>query len=120
MTPVWLVVRAGLRARWRSWLVLALLTGLVGGLVTAVAAGARRTDAAYPSLLAWSVAPDDLCGRQAWHLFAGQLGISDVTVVSPVSFAVLVAAGLALAVAIAAVPGTSASRARPAEALRAE
>jgi len=42
MTPVWLVVRAGLRARWRSWLVLAVLTGLAGGLVTAVAAGARR------------------------------------------------------------------------------
>jgi hypothetical protein len=60
MTPVWLVVRAGLRARWRTWLVLAVLTGLAGGLVTAVAAGARRTDAAYPALLAWSWAPDDL------------------------------------------------------------
>jgi hypothetical protein len=60
MTPVWLVVRAGLRARWRSWLVLAVLTGLAGGLVTAVAAGARRTDAAYPALVAWSRAPDDL------------------------------------------------------------
>jgi hypothetical protein len=60
MTPVWLVVRAGLRARWRTWLVLAVLTGLAGGLVTAVAAGARRTDAAYPALVAWSAAPDDL------------------------------------------------------------
>ena len=60
MTPVWLVVRAGLRARWRTWLVLAVLTGLAGGLVTAVAAGARRTDAAYPALVAWSRAPDDL------------------------------------------------------------
>ena len=62
MTPVWLVVRAGLRARWRTWLVLAVLTGLAGGLVTAVAAGARRTDAAYPALVAWSKAPDDLVG----------------------------------------------------------
>jgi len=60
MTVVALVVRAGLRARWRSWLVLAVLTGLAGGLVTAVAAGARRTDAAYPSLVAWSAAPDDM------------------------------------------------------------
>ena len=60
MTVVALVVRAGLRARWRSWLVLAVLTGLAGGLVTAVAAGARRTDAAYPALVAWSRAPDDL------------------------------------------------------------
>ncbi|MGB6570682.1 MAG: hypothetical protein WBF20_03290, partial [Trebonia sp.] len=60
MTPVWLVVRAGLRARWRSWLVLAVLTGLAGGLVTAVVAGAGRTDAAYPALVAWSRPPDDL------------------------------------------------------------
>ena len=60
MTVVALLTRAGLRARWRSWLVLAVLTGLAGGLVTAVAAGARRTDAAYPALVAWSRAPDDL------------------------------------------------------------
>lgn len=60
MTVVALLVRAGLRARWRTWLVLAVLTGLAGGLVTAVAAGARRTDAAYPALVAWSQPPDDL------------------------------------------------------------
>lgn len=60
MIPVWLVVRAWLRARWRAWLALAVLTGLAGGLVIAVAAGARRTDAAYPALLAWSRPPDDL------------------------------------------------------------
>jgi ABC-type lipoprotein release transport system permease subunit len=60
MTVVALLTRAGLRARWRTWLVLAVLTGLAGGLVTAVAAGARRTDAAYPALVAWSRAPDDL------------------------------------------------------------
>ena len=90
MTPVWLVVRAGLRARWRSWLVLAVLTGLAGGLVTAVAAGARRTDAAYPALVTWSRAPDDL---------------------------VSIASGSG---AIALVPGISAGRIRPADALRAE
>ena len=39
---------------------LAVLTGLAGGLVTAVAAGACRTDAAYPALVTWSRAPDDL------------------------------------------------------------
>lgn len=60
MTPVWMFFRAELRRRWRSWLVLALLSGLVGGLVTAVAAGARRTDAAYPALVSWSRPPDDL------------------------------------------------------------
>src|SRR5580704_18894 len=60
MTVVALLTRAGLRARWRTWLVLAVLTGLAGGLVTAVAAGARRTDAAYPARVAWSQPPDDL------------------------------------------------------------
>jgi hypothetical protein len=60
VAAVWLVLRTGLRARWRSWLVLAVLAGLAGGMVIAVAAGARRTDAAYPSLIAWSAAPDAL------------------------------------------------------------
>jgi hypothetical protein len=60
MTAVWMVVRVALRGRWRSWLVLAVLVGLSGGLVLAVSAGARRTDAAYPGLVAWSRSPDDL------------------------------------------------------------
>ena len=34
--------------------------GAFAGVVEAAAAGARRTDAAYPSLLAWSDAPDVL------------------------------------------------------------
>jgi hypothetical protein len=71
MLAAWLVVRAGLRARWRSWLALALVAGVVGGLVTAVAAGARRTDAAYPSLIAWSRPPDDLISLGWGQTFAG-------------------------------------------------
>jgi ABC-type lipoprotein release transport system permease subunit len=50
--------RAEARLRWRAWLALALIVGVFSGVVTATAAGARRTDAAYPSLLAWSKAPD--------------------------------------------------------------
>jgi len=60
MTAVWMFFRAELRRRWRTWLLLALVAGLVGGLVIAVAAGARRTDAAYPALVAWSRPADDL------------------------------------------------------------
>jgi hypothetical protein len=37
---------AELRARWRTWLTLAVLAGVAGGLVVAAAAGARRTDSA--------------------------------------------------------------------------
>ncbi len=60
MTAVWMFVRSELRGRWRSWLVLAVLVGLSGALVIAVVAGARRTDAAYWGLVAWSRSPDDL------------------------------------------------------------
>jgi ABC-type lipoprotein release transport system permease subunit len=58
VTAGWLVLRAEFRARWRTWLILALIAGLFAGVVQAAAAGARRTDSAYPSLLAWSDAPD--------------------------------------------------------------
>jgi hypothetical protein len=60
------------------------------------------------------------CGRLAWEFFAGQLGVQPVTEVPPVPVAILVASGLALAVALAALPGARASRARPALILRAE
>ena len=70
MGAVWMVVRAELRSRWRSWLVLALLAGVMGGLVIAVAAGARRTDAAYPALVAWSRPPDDLIALNFGQNFA--------------------------------------------------
>jgi hypothetical protein len=61
-----------------------------------------------------------LCGRIAWRAFAGQLGILPVPVVPLAALAVLVPAALALVVAVAAVPGESAARARPTEILRSE
>jgi hypothetical protein len=60
MIAVSVFLRAELRQRWRSWVALALLAGMFCGTVGAVAAGARRTDSAYPDLLAWSDAPDVL------------------------------------------------------------
>jgi hypothetical protein len=62
MSAVWLVVRAQLCRGWRSWLVLAAVAGVAGGVVIAVAVGAERTDAAYPALVAWSGAPDEQVG----------------------------------------------------------
>jgi ABC-type lipoprotein release transport system permease subunit len=47
VSAIWLGVCAEARRRWRTWLGLALLVGLFGGVVTAAAAGARRTDDAY-------------------------------------------------------------------------
>ena len=58
MAAGWMFFRAELRRRWRAWLALALIVGAFAGAVEAAAAGARRTDAAYPSLLAWSNPPD--------------------------------------------------------------
>jgi FtsX-like permease family len=49
-----------LRAGWRGWAALALLTAIAGGAVLAAAAGAIRTDTAYPRFLAVSHAADAL------------------------------------------------------------
>jgi hypothetical protein len=51
-----------LRASWRAWAALVLLTGLAGGAVMTVAAGARRTENAYPQFLRSSAAADVLVG----------------------------------------------------------
>jgi hypothetical protein len=65
----WLVLRAEFRVRWRTWLTLCLIAGLFAGVVQAAAAGARRTDSAYPSLVVWSHPPDALL-----FSFPGQSG----------------------------------------------
>jgi hypothetical protein len=44
-------LRAELRYRWRAWLGLALLVGILGGVMTAFVAGARRTESAYSRFL---------------------------------------------------------------------
>jgi len=54
MGTLWLRLRADFRLRWRALAGLALLLGLVGGVVLTAAAGARRTDTAYPRLLQWA------------------------------------------------------------------
>jgi hypothetical protein len=47
-----MLLRVRLRQHWKSWLALAALVTLVGGLVMAAAATARRTAAAFPGFLA--------------------------------------------------------------------
>jgi MacB-like periplasmic core domain len=58
MGSAWLIVRADLRRRRRPMLAMALLIGLVSGVVLVAAAGARRTDTAYPRFLSRSHAAD--------------------------------------------------------------
>ena len=58
MGAVWLRLRADLRRQWRGLLALAVLLGVIGGIALAAAAGARRTDTAYPRFLRQSHAAD--------------------------------------------------------------
>jgi hypothetical protein len=51
MGAIWLRLRAELRHQWRAWLALAVLLGVIGGIALTAAAGARRTDTAYPRFL---------------------------------------------------------------------
>ena len=69
MATVWLKLRVDVRVRWRALAGLALLLGLVGGVVLTAAAGARRTDTAYPRLLQWANAAqvDVLARRHRAH-----------------------------------------------------
>jgi hypothetical protein len=56
MDALRLILRAELRRGWRPMLGLALLLGVIGGVVLAAAAGAERTATAYPRLLRWASA----------------------------------------------------------------
>jgi hypothetical protein len=58
MAAVLMLVRARLRRRWRAWLGLTLLLGVAVGVVLTAAAGARRTDTAYPRYLEWARSED--------------------------------------------------------------
>jgi hypothetical protein len=58
MKAVWFRTRAEARSTWRAWMALALLLGLAGGVAIGAVAGARRTQSAYPRLVAWSRTAD--------------------------------------------------------------
>ena len=55
----WYRFRATFRRRWGSYLALAVLIGLVGGVAMGSVVAARRTDSSYPRFLA-STNPSDL------------------------------------------------------------
>ena len=56
--PAWYRLRAGLRRDWAGYLAIAMIVGLVGGVAMASAAAARRTQSAFPRILAASKASD--------------------------------------------------------------
>ena len=105
------------RRRRRDLAVLRVL-GLTGRQVRATVSWMAVT--VTLTALAAGVPAGIACGRLAWQFFAGQLGVRPVTMVPAIPVAALVACGLALAVALAAVPGIRANRDRCATVLRAE
>jgi ABC-type lipoprotein release transport system permease subunit len=60
VTAVALAFRAQLRVRWRSWIAIALLIGLIGGVVLGLVAAGRRTNSAFPRLLSTTASADAL------------------------------------------------------------
>jgi hypothetical protein len=85
MASVGQLVRSDLRRRWRSLLAVALLVGLVGGLVLTAVAGARRTDSAYPRLLE-ALDTSDVSVEVAPEYFDEIAALPQVEAVAPASF----------------------------------
>jgi hypothetical protein len=69
---VWMRLRSELRTRWRSWLGLALLIGLAGGAAVAAAAGARRTETAYPRFVQAQNGYDLITGGSSGNIDPGR------------------------------------------------
>ena len=89
MGAVWLRLRAELRQRWRGWLALAVLLGLIGGIALTAAAGARRTDTAYPRFLRASHAADLVVtpARSGFHgYFRALARLPEVSSLAPAMF----------------------------------
>src|SRR5947207_14248035 len=66
-------MRAELRGKWRSSLLIVLLIGLAGGVALTAAAGARRTDTAYPRFLTATNSEDYVMSAQ--YSGAGSRGL---------------------------------------------
>jgi hypothetical protein len=73
-------------ARWKGWAVLVLLTGLAGGAVLTAAAGARRTETAYPRFLEAYKGSDVLVGPagSGGGYDDALAGLRDVAAIAPI------------------------------------
>ena len=111
MRAVWLVLVAGFRRQWRSWVLLGRqLAAIVFWQATTVAVVAIA--AGIPLGIA--------AGRAIWRAFAISLGVVPVPVVQAWLIVALAAGALLAASALAAVPAMSAARSRPGPLLRTE
>jgi hypothetical protein len=90
MSAVLLRLRSELRTRRRSMAGLALLLGLGGGIVIAAAAGARRTDTAYPRFLQTHKGADFFAAVTGGDFPVDRIGsLPQVASIEPVRWAVI-------------------------------
>ncbi len=115
MGLVWAWARSELRRRWKATIVLVVPVGIVGGATMAGVSGARRTQTAMARFVA-SSRPFEvfLFNPEGAVEFEAVAGLPEVAV------ALVVPLTLALAKVVAAFPGRTATRIRPAVVLRAE
>jgi hypothetical protein len=74
------------QARWKGWAVLVLLVGMASGAVLTAAAGARRTDTAYPRFLQAYKGSDVLVGPagSGGGYDNALAGLPDVAAIAPI------------------------------------
>src|SRR5437764_11054685 len=72
VSAVWMRLRSEIMTRWRSWLGLALLIGLAGAAAVAAAAGARRTETAYPRFVQAQNGSDLIAGGFSGNIPPGR------------------------------------------------
>jgi hypothetical protein len=119
-----LVSHAELRRRWRSWLAIVILIGVVAGFVLAATAGGRRTESAFPRFVAAHGFDAVVYVPRHVPKVAKLPGVSSVTEVVIPDTAVVptlligeLAAGV-IVVAIAIAPALAATRSKPGDLLR--
>ncbi len=95
MGAVGLLVRVELRRRWRSYVVLAILLGVVGGVVLTLLAGARRTESALERLRAETI-EGDVSIEVSPEYFAAIEALPQVEAAAPGSFLFVMPAGTEL------------------------
>lgn len=86
MRAVLRLVAHEFHARWKGWAVLVLLVGLAGGAVLTAAAGARRTETAYPRFLEAYKGSDVLVGPagSGGGYDDALAGLPDVAAIAPI------------------------------------
>src|SRR5438876_10497630 len=89
MTTVWMRTRWELRSRFASFVVLGVIVGSIGGVVSAAAAGARRTDTAYERFLTTTRALDIIVTPNCPGAVARRHDISRLLVVAATTLVML-------------------------------